>query len=57
MAGKPPFGEGKKKHEFPDAFTAQVLSNWSRETRPTELEIYASTLTLPIDVATARRKI
>lgn len=25
---KPPFGEGKKKSEFPDAFTAQLLINW-----------------------------
>ncbi|MCE9561166.1 MAG: PIN domain-containing protein [Planctomycetes bacterium] len=26
--GKPPFGEGKKKHEFPDAFAGQILFNW-----------------------------
>ena len=26
---KPPFGEGKKKHEFPDAFVLSALKNWS----------------------------
>lgn len=25
---KPPFGEGKKKDEFPDAFALQALENW-----------------------------
>jgi hypothetical protein len=25
---KPPFGEGKKKDEFPDAFSLQALENW-----------------------------
>jgi hypothetical protein len=25
---KQPFGEGKKKHEFPDAFAQQVLTKW-----------------------------
>jgi hypothetical protein len=25
---KPPFGEGKKKSEFPDAFTAKILTAW-----------------------------
>jgi hypothetical protein len=24
----PPFGEGKKKHEFPDAFTLSILEGW-----------------------------
>ncbi|OJW21240.1 MAG: hypothetical protein BGO49_24835 [Planctomycetales bacterium 71-10] len=27
---KPPFGDGKKKAEFPDAFAAQALEEWSR---------------------------
>jgi len=25
---RPPFGDGKKKSEFPDAFTAQLLTKW-----------------------------
>lgn len=28
---KPPFGEGKKKHEFPDAFVLLALKNWCFE--------------------------
>lgn len=28
---KPPFGKGKNKHEFPDAFAQQVLTNWCEE--------------------------
>lgn len=31
--GKPPFGEGKKKCEFPDAITAKILLNWCRKNR------------------------
>ncbi len=27
---KPPFGEGKKKSEFPDAFAAQALEDWCK---------------------------
>ncbi len=27
---KPPFGSGKKKSEFPDAFTARILLNWCK---------------------------
>jgi len=28
---KPPFGEGKKKYEFPDAFAQQALTNWCED--------------------------
>lgn len=28
--GRPPFGEGKKKNEFPDAFIISALNNWSK---------------------------
>jgi hypothetical protein len=28
---RPPFGEGKKKCEFPDAFTAKILTAWCEE--------------------------
>jgi hypothetical protein len=28
---KPPFGEGKKKYEFPDAFVLSALKNWCLE--------------------------
>ncbi len=28
---KPPFGEGKKKNEFPDAITAKILLKWCHE--------------------------
>lgn len=28
FAGKPPFGEGKKKDEFPDAFVLAALGSW-----------------------------
>lgn len=29
--GKPPFGEGKKKCEFPDAFVVEALKKWCEE--------------------------
>jgi hypothetical protein len=35
--GRPPFGEGKKKNEFPDAFIIAALNNWSKST---ENDIY-----------------
>lgn len=28
---QPPFGEGKKKHEFPDAFAAAALERWCKD--------------------------
>lgn len=28
FSGKPPFGVGKKKHEFPDAFALEALMQW-----------------------------
>jgi hypothetical protein len=30
---KPPFGEGRKKEEFPDAFAQQALMNWCAKNR------------------------
>jgi hypothetical protein len=32
FAKKPPFGDGKKKHEFPDAFAQNALREWCEET-------------------------
>jgi hypothetical protein len=34
FAGAPPFGEGKKKSEFPDAFVVSSLLAWLRPARP-----------------------
>jgi len=34
---KPPFGEGRKREEFPDAFAQQALRNWCEEN---ECEMY-----------------
>jgi hypothetical protein len=34
FAGTPPFGEGKKKSEFPDAFVLASLLSWLRPGRP-----------------------
>lgn len=31
FSGSAPFGEGKKKHEFPDAFNVSALETWCRE--------------------------
>jgi hypothetical protein len=30
FAGKPPFGTGDKKAEFPDAITVKVLADWAK---------------------------
>lgn len=30
---QPPFGEGKKKFEFPDAFSIEALEKWCRDTK------------------------
>jgi len=30
FAGKPPFGKGDKKAEFPDAITVKVLADWAK---------------------------
>lgn len=35
--GRPPFGSGEKKHEFPDAFALAALESWCSRT---ELDIY-----------------
>lgn len=32
--GRKPFGEGKKKHEFPDAFNISMLMNFKRDNKP-----------------------
>jgi hypothetical protein len=31
FGGEPPFGEGKKKHEFPDAFVLASLEKWCKK--------------------------
>jgi hypothetical protein len=31
FAGKPPFGSGDKKSEFPDAFVVEALGKWAKE--------------------------
>lgn len=37
FARKPPFGDGKKKAEFPDAFTLSLLSEWGKAESKTVL--------------------
>ena len=32
--GRKPFGDGKKKHEFPDAFNISMLMNFKRDNKP-----------------------
>ncbi|MCF3948865.1 PIN domain-containing protein [Acidiphilium iwatense] len=33
FSGKPPFGNGRKKHEFPDAIVARQLRSWCEATK------------------------
>jgi hypothetical protein len=39
---KPPFGEGKKKHEFPDAFAITALESWCRDEEIEEMHVVSS---------------